>query len=149
MSDEKLQDMATLETSFAEQEAVEQFVRQQHVVIESLRKELARVKEERDHLKSLLSASTPLLSNSTVQIEVSPEQAICEIQIKMLRDRASDRELTLEETKRLEILVKSLVLIKEKTNAAIPVEFSHVPAGVSLDSLAQLAASPDPQPEAD
>lgn len=73
---------------------------------EALRKEVA-------HLKELLTFTAPLI-NKDVKIEVPKEQAACEMQLLMLHKKSHDRELTLEETKRLEILIKSLYLIKDK-----------------------------------
>jgi hypothetical protein len=83
-------------------------------VIEVLQKENTALRGEVNHLKELLTYTAPLISND-VRIEVPKEQSACEVQLRMLHDKSLQRELTLEETKRLEILIKSLYLIKDKS----------------------------------
>lgn len=58
------------------------------------------------HLKQLLDGLTPKLTMP------SNEQLICELQIKRLYDESMSRPLTLEEAKRLDLLVKNLYLAK-------------------------------------
>ncbi len=113
----------------------------------ALKQENEELKFKIAHLETLLAAATPILDERSM--EITPEQVICEMQIKRLQTKAAERELSLEETKRLEILVKSLYLIKEKGGGEMQSEFATIPMGTSLASLAQLAATPDPQPEAD
>lgn len=83
-------------------------------VLIKLQKENTLLKKEVNHLKELLATSVPLIGGN-INIQVPKEQAACEIQIEMINTKAKDRELTLEETKRLEILIKSLYLIKDKS----------------------------------
>lgn len=45
---------------------------------------------------------------------VSDEEAACVIQIAMIKNTAMDRELTMDETKRLEIYVKTLSIVRGK-----------------------------------
>lgn len=59
-----------------------------------------------NQLEELLTATTPKLAPIPI------EQLICELQIKMLHDAAMNRQLSLEETKRLDLLVKNLYLTK-------------------------------------
>lgn len=108
-----------------------------------LQKENHQLKEEITHLKELLAASSPLISSPTVKIDLPPEQIICEIQINMLQDKAKDRELTLEETKRMEILIKSLYLIKERAQAEIKASFMTLPDAATIENLSKIAATPD------
>jgi hypothetical protein len=122
---------------------------EQYAVILALKEENDKLKTEVLHLKTLLIAATPLVPVEPVKIEVSPEQAICEIQINKLQEKAQSREMTLEETKRLEILIKSLYLIKEKGSGAISAEYTNIPANTTLESLAQIASTPDPQSGSD
>lgn len=70
---------------------------------EALSKQL---NEKIEHLESLLKAT----DNKLIPIPI--EQLICELQIKMLHDAAMSRQLSLEETKRLDLLVKNLYLTK-------------------------------------
>ena len=102
--------------------------------IERITEENIKLKQEVAHLKAI----APIVSAAPVKIAVPYEQSICEIQIKKLQEKAHQRELTLEETKRLEILIKSLYLVREKTPAATPDEM-ELPEGTTLGSLATLA----------
>lgn len=101
----------------------------QYVAIEKLQKENKALKAEVYHLKQLL------LGNSEVKITVPKEQAACEIQLEMLHVKSRERELTLEETKRLEILIKSLYLIKDKATDVSVVD----PNNLSIDALTKIA----------
>jgi len=113
---------------------------QHFLLLETLQKENEDLKSQVVHLKELLTSTAPLIGEVSV-IEVPQEQAICEIQLRMLNEKAQNRELTLEETKRLEILVKSLYLIKERQGSAIPIEFANVPQHISLEDLGSIASS--------
>lgn len=108
-----------------------------------LQKENHQLKDEVAHLKELLAATSPLITSPTVKIDLPPEQLICEIQINMLQDKAKDRELTLEETKRLEILIKSLYLIKDKAKEDIKASFMSLPDAATIENLSKIAAAPD------
>lgn len=81
--------------------------------IDKYQKENEALRNEVVHLKQLLTFTAPLISRG-IKIEVPKEQAACEMQLEMLHKKSKERELTLEETKRLEILIKSLYLIKDK-----------------------------------
>jgi hypothetical protein len=59
-----------------------------------------------NHLEELLTSSTHKLAPIPI------EQLICELQIKKLYDKGMQSELSLEETKRLDLLVKNLYLTK-------------------------------------
>ena len=107
---------------------------------------IERLVRENSFLKSkvrLLEQSARAATQEVVKIEVSKEQAICEIQIQKLQERAALREMTLEETKRLEILVKSLYLIKEKTGSTASAEYSVLPADATIAQLSSIASSPE------
>ena len=108
--------------------------------IEKYQKENDALRKEVGHLKELLTMTAPLISKE-IKIEVPKEQAACEIQLVMLHKKSQDRELTLEETKRLEILIKSLYLIKDKATG-IQVTGAD---DISIEQLTK-AAEDGPQP---
>ena len=112
----------------------------QFKLLEVLQIENKDLKEKIEHLKELLTSTAPLIGGEVSILEVPQEQAICEIQLKMLNGKAQGRELTLEETKRLEILVKSLYLIKDKQGTTIPAEFANIPNNISLADLSSIAS---------
>lgn len=103
-------------------------------IIERLQKENSALRKEVDHLKELLTATAPLIGGD-VKIEVPKEQAACEIQLRILHDKAQQRELTLEETKKLEILIKSLYHIKDKSTGTIIGDGAQM----SVEALTNLA----------
>jgi len=76
--------------------------------------------EEISHLKSLLEQSVPVLfeekkPQQVVQFEIEPEEEIAEIQLNKLRQTARNRQLTLEETRQFDLLVKNKRLSREKS----------------------------------
>lgn len=107
--------------------------------IEKYQKENEALRKEVTHLKELLTFTAPLI-NKEVRIEVPKEQAACEIQLEMLHRKSKERELTLEETKRLEILIKSLYLIKDKASG-ITVTGAE---DISVEALTRLAEDGNP-----
>jgi len=68
--------------------------------------QLSKLTEENQHLKNLLREKV-----GTTQ-PLSDEESICVVQIKILREMASVRELTLEEVKKLDLLVKNLRIVR-------------------------------------
>lgn len=124
-------------------EGMKEYSDAQYRTLVVLQKENHQLKEEIDHLKQLLASSSPLITSPTVKITVPTEQLICEIQINMLQDKAKDRELTLEETKRLEILIKSLYLIKDKAQEEIKASFTALPDAATIENLSKIASTPD------
>lgn len=53
-------------------------------------------------------------SSSEGSFNVSDEETICVVQLAILKNMAMTRELTLEETKKAEILTKTLLLVRGK-----------------------------------
>lgn len=56
-----------------------------------------------------------LTPNPVTKIEVTPEELICVEQIDILRSKSANRELSLDECKRLDLLVKNLRLIRNES----------------------------------
>jgi hypothetical protein len=84
-----------------------------------------RIKEletEVAHLKDLLTNAVPIVNLGTVEnkletLEISNAQLICENQIARLKDRAMQTELTLEDSKKLDIYIKNLKILTEKKDS--------------------------------
>lgn len=136
----------TLAGKFKSNVELQEYCNKQYVALEKSLQRIHELEIEIGHLKELLAGSAPLVQVEP-KVELMPgsaEQSICEIQINMLQDVAKQRPLTLEETKRLDILVKNLYLAKSQ-NAAIPVDYTKLPAQVSEAQLIALAAVPDSQ----
>lgn len=88
------------------------FAEGQHRTIELLLLENKKLQEKLAHAESLLT------SLSGVH-KIAPEEMICIEQINVLHNRSSQRELNLEEVKRLDLLIKNLRLIREQSTQVI------------------------------
>lgn len=87
--------------------------------------ELSRKVNEREqeilHLKRLLEGSAPLIreSRDLTKFEANDQEYICRTEINKLRDISRERELTLEECKKLDIYSK---ILKDLLNAPKTIE---------------------------
>jgi tRNA A37 threonylcarbamoyladenosine modification protein TsaB len=119
---------------------LQNYANQQFLSLQEITKENQALKERVAHLEQLVQATTDL---KVAAIKITNEQAICEIQIEKLRTKSFERELTLEETKRLEILIKSLYTIKEKSAGEINPEYTKLTDSITIESLTQIASTPE------
>jgi len=106
-------DIEALRKEFKEKSKVKDlkdFAESQQRAIEQLLNQNKLLESKVKHLEVLLTTS--------IRMQVTQEEQICMEQIVMLKALSSARALTLEETKRLDLLVKSLVLIRDKTPAS-------------------------------
>src|SRR5882724_8395937 len=85
----------------------------QYLLLQKQTAQITQLQAEIAHLKDLLS-KTPLTDDQSSKFVASVEQTICEMEIERLKETAMNRGLTLEETKRLDLLVKNLFLAKEQ-----------------------------------
>jgi hypothetical protein len=95
-------------------EQLQDFCRAQYKTIIDLSKKITRIEEEKKHLEKLLQDSVPLIpkeSNLSLSSNITDEEVICRTQLKLLKDIAQDRELTLEETKKVDTYTKLLQMI--------------------------------------
>ena len=97
-------------------EDLQLFAEAQNSTILQLSKKIQKLEEERDHLKKLLESSVPLIKEEgkggAEKFLTSAEEAICIMQLDKLRDISSGRELTYEESKKVEIFNKILISVK-------------------------------------
>jgi hypothetical protein len=97
---------------YKELSQLQQYAEAQNTTILNMSKKLKKLEEERDHLKQLLESSIPILKDDNKLLGkkflTSSEEAICVMQLEKLRDISSERELTLEEARRVEIFSKVL-----------------------------------------
>jgi uncharacterized protein (UPF0210 family) len=108
-------------------------------IIEKLEKEIEKLRTENEHLRAVLSlkiASKPL-------VVVKPiEQTICETEIEKLKKVSEQRSLNLEETKRLDLLIKNLNLTKE-ANRGSKSSDKGLPEGITEKDLENIASIPE------
>lgn len=131
----------TLAGVFESTSELQTYCDSQFLTIQKAQTRIKQLEEQVAHLQGLISSTNKILDANT-----NTDQLICEIQIERIKKTAMDRDLTLEETKRLDLLVKNLYLSKEK-NSAIPVDFEKF--DISEAQLIEIAAKPEKQVESD
>jgi len=94
------------------------FALQQQNLIEDL---MHRNKALENKLASAESILMGLQKPSGIVNMISEEELICVEQIQILKGKSASRELSLDEVKRLDILIKNLRLIRDKSTEAIDV----------------------------
>lgn len=107
-SDKMIQTFKTLED-------LQAFAKAQQKTLIDLTKKLKTSEEEIKHLKKLLEGAVPVI-NSPAKIDFSTndEESIAREQLYLLKKISADRELNMEETRRVEIYSKILIAIKDK-----------------------------------
>jgi hypothetical protein len=93
------------------EENAQQFVESQQKVIEKLCKQIEVLKEKNEHLETILKS----VVKPNMSIEVTPEELICIEQINIIKNRSSQRELTTDEVKKLDLLIKNLKLLRQES----------------------------------
>ena len=92
------------------QEWIEFSEAQQKVIIQ-LNKKIQKLDADKNHLENLLKNAPVQLfpgKELTIANDMATEEAICAMQIKRLEEISLGRELTLEETRKLEAFAKIL-----------------------------------------
>jgi hypothetical protein len=107
-----------MENKTLNQEEFQLLCKEQISPLESLEKEVEFLRKENAKLKALLAAQS-VSSQKVERIEKSNEELLCESQIKRLKEYAFSRELTLEEVKKMDLLVKNLNLARGKNTSIV------------------------------
>lgn len=111
-------DIKELKARFEEKlkgKELQEFASSQQTLIEKLLIENDKLREKTKHLEQLLQSIT---TTPTVH-KISAEELICIEQINILQNRSGQRELSLEEVKRLDLLIKNLRLLREPSTQVI------------------------------
>ena len=77
------------------------------LTIDKFNNALSKKEEEITHLQSMLGATAPLLHIPNISTNISDEEIIAEQQLERLKQKAKTAELTLEEVKKFDLLVKN------------------------------------------
>lgn len=112
-------DIADLRKQFVEKTKVKdlkEFAETQQGLLEKVIFENKQLKEKNDQLEKVLNQ---LADKKNVVMNVTAEELICIEQIEVLRSHSAKRELSLDEVKRLDILIKNLRLLREQSTQAI------------------------------
>lgn len=126
-------DILSLAGVFKSQLDMKKYCDMQYVTIQQLNITIKKQEEEILHLKDLLKNTVPL----SPELQVCSEQEVIEIELNRLKKRSMATELSLEDTKRLEILVKLLKIIKERPNTKDPLADFRKTQDADLMSVAK------------
>lgn len=102
--------------------------------------------EKLEHMESLLEKNVPVIvdkkekTDQLIQIDLSPEEEIAEIQLNKLKEASKNRALTLEEARIYDLLVKNKRLSRKEST--INLESSNY-RDVSEADLIKIAESQD------
>jgi hypothetical protein len=111
---------------FKDMSSLQKYAEAQYKTILSLSRRVKVLEEENVELKDLLEKSTPLLNEEkknfvAYQVEASSdEEMIAKVQLARMKEISMDRELTLEEAKRVEIFTK--ILANKGSNSSIAIQ---------------------------
>lgn len=124
------------------------FSEAQQKTIIKLSKKNKELEEEVVHLKKLLENQTPLIETQSQPIVgekflTSDQESICRMELNKLKQVSFERELTLEEAKRVDIYSKILNVL-ENSPKTIKVETKSIPSQ-DLMSLVQSEEGSDEQ----
>lgn len=97
----------------AQEDELKEYCKKQYAVIEKSYNRVKELEHQVAHLEQLLRDGMPLL-NPVQSIIITPEQGLLERQVELLSEIGLDKHLSLEETKRLDLLLKNLNIIKGK-----------------------------------
>jgi hypothetical protein len=128
----------------------QKFIEAQFQVVLELQTKMKTLEEENLHLKELLVANAPNI-NIPIPIIVTPEEFLIDKQISILeqRGRSLGAELSLEEVKKLDLLLKNKKMIKDGQQT-IEVKGKPVKGKLSNKELALIASKKvEPHEEAE
>ena len=102
--------------SFTDAAEYKAFIESQQKVINDLTKKNKKLEDEVAHLQKLLESTNPLIIGDKKPSGEGIAQSIliCELEIAKLQDIAVGNPLTFEEVKKLDVLVKNLIILKEE-----------------------------------
>jgi hypothetical protein len=135
-----MESIFTLAGKFDSTVALQNHCNSQHRALEEAKVRLVQLGDENVYLREQIEKLQN--SDSTVVINKSSEQLICEMEIDRLKKTSLERGLTLEETKRLDLVVKNLLLAKG-VHKVIEPDYKRLPEGITQDNLLTLASLPD------
>lgn len=103
-----MSEIVTLAGTFKNEQELKRFTEATYIALKGAADRIKALEEENSKLRQLVSAPK---ENVVEKIIESPELAICNAQIGMIQNRALMKELTLEETKQLDLLIKNKRLL--------------------------------------
>ena len=96
---------------FNETADMQEFCSTQQKLIIELSKQVKFLEEKNSHLEKLIDSSIPIYTS----IIITDEETISREQLKKLKSISDDRELTLEECKKVDVYTKILIAISSRS----------------------------------
>jgi hypothetical protein len=110
-----IKDISSIHKDFKTHAELLEYSNKQFIALKKSLEKIAKLENEIRHLQHLLHQTTTLMEDNKVErIIVTPEQALIDEQINILQQRAIGKELTLEEIKKLDLLIKNKKIIDEQ-----------------------------------
>lgn len=119
-----MDDINSIESSFKDLQA---YSDEQFHLINKLQAEIEKLKSENKSLQTMLAGNLPSLEFATPNIGISNEQLICETQISLLKERALQKELNADESRRFAIFFEILEKIKKSAVNVDDVKVNAMP----------------------
>lgn len=111
--------------SFSDQAELQAFCEQQHKTILELTKKIDKLNDKNKQLEDLLQQKAPVLVGeyapiiSAGRIDEAYEENICKMELKKLHDISIERQLTYEETKKVDIFTKLIIALNQKPKSQV------------------------------
>jgi len=109
------------------------------VEVLELKKENKALKETVTLLLKEIDRIREVDRSSVINLRLSPEQRILDMQIRYLEAISMDRALTLEETRALDLHIKNKRLLEDKST--INADYTKVPEGLTESDLMRIAGN--------
>lgn len=135
-SSDKIVDIKTLQNEVNDK-IMKQFNHDLLQVNQDLANKLEQANAKIKHLENLLTKHVPVIGNSQ-RLITSDEQTITEMQLQFLKEKALTRELTLDEIKKYDLLIKNKRL--SEGQSTVNTEYKTLPTDVSSSDLVQIAS---------
>lgn len=141
MSTNNVIDLVEVFKTFQNEAEKQHFIQAQFNAMLDLQQKIKVLEEENLHLKELLVTNVPSL-NIPLPIIITPEEYLIDEQISILEERGRQKglELTLEEIKKLDLLLKNKKMIKDGKEI-VPTTSKPVKGKLSTKDLALIASS--------
>lgn len=114
-------------------------------IIEALRRSIIEKDEKICHLESLLLSSVPAIKSNGkgLMLDITSEEEICELQVARLKTFAQERDLTLDETRKLDLLVKTKKHFEsERQKNKNTIDITDQVRALTIEQLNKIAGPP-------
>jgi hypothetical protein len=136
-------DVISFVDKFKSQKELQEYAKAQFVTLLQANKKIKELEKENTALKTAIQQQQ-MLAPATDRIVKSAEEITCELEIEKLQQAAMMRELDLNETRKLEILVKTLYTARAKTLESLEAQSRKVDQ-IDQAELIKIASTAEPK----